>query len=328
MAAKIGFSPACRSISSPQCPWPGAPQPEAPTANVPSPPVTKRNMTTVASLPPNAFSATTHHMARRSLIVKPAMENQLDIEQKVNALSLEVMAQRHDLHSLRAELKVQSVDGRRRSPVAVDHPIIEETMLRLNKVLESRVRELEEHLTKMVSNDIDAKFTKFRSVCDDLESTLREAIATAVAIEREDHERHQAETHAAMVAHGTFVVSRLEELASTRGHPWSDEGQSTCELDKMTGSVCSGQAQASRSGGTLDRIEEEMSPLSDGSISTSPRKFFSCRDPVHPGEESGAELSAHVEDVTGAQDAKELSSSDKVTEQARGLWAVAQRMRS
>lgn len=191
------------------------------------------------------------HIVASTTTTPPAdSRRDFDVEEEVKTLRMEAAAQRQDLHALRMELQVQrqmlSTQISRESSV--------------NSVASclcaSRLKDFEETVKTMVSSVSEANSKEIQKMCAGLEIALEKAVSSAIEIERAAREREVAEAHAAMVAHGTYVVSRLEDLASAAGG---------CRDENGTRSAVKALHQASQAveelvpAGTsvLDSIKEE-----------------------------------------------------------------------
>lgn len=192
------------------------------------------------------------------------MDKQFGIEHEVKALRAELGTLRREFYSVRDELHTQSKNLRTCSIDDAASPIVEDAMSRATMSWESRFRDLEENINSRFSAESEARSAKIQSACASLETTLREAISSAVAMEREAHEQTLAETHAAMVTHGTYVVSRLEEFASIVSPRQADEGASLGAVLALRHALQAGRSQAPAGAAILSRIEEECTcPIDD-----------------------------------------------------------------
>lgn len=117
------------------------------------------------------------------------MDKQFGIEHEVKALRAELGTLRREFYSVRDELHTQSKNLRTCSIDDAASPIVEDAMSRATMSWESRFRDLEENINSRFSAESEARSAKIQSACASLETTLREAISSAVAMEREAHEQ-------------------------------------------------------------------------------------------------------------------------------------------
>lgn len=143
--------------------------------------------------------------------------------EQVTTLHVEVAALRQDLVELRQELPVQSQVS--------------------DRLREARLKEVEE----ILRNEI-------QSVCEGLEIKLKNSLSSAMAIERDALEQQVSNTHAAMVAHGTYVVARLDDFASMAD---GCQGKPRGSVKALRRALKAGKEQAPAGSVVLDRIAEE-----------------------------------------------------------------------
>lgn len=141
-----------------------------------------------------------------------------DVEEEIKTLRMEAAAQRQDLRALRMELQVQ------RQMLSTQISRESSVNSAASCLCSSRLKDFEESVKTMVHSVSDANSKEIQKMCAGLESALEKAVSSAIAIERAAREREVAEAHAAMVAHGTYVVSRLEDLASAAGGCCDEHG--------------------------------------------------------------------------------------------------------
>lgn len=233
----------------------------------------------------------------------------------MQALSAELAKHRQELHALRQDVQAQCQEMRQHSVDVIIQSHVEKAMAGASMRWESLFRDLEESVHNLVNKETVSRSVEIQEAFAYFDAALKEAISGAMEADREAYKQSLAETHAAMVAHGTYVVSRLEELALPMDRRQHSEEKSQGGVRALSCALRAARAHAPAGVAMLDSIEEECAPQIEDCLASA-EKYSS---PTLSSASTGDQRAEDSEDLGVTQAVMETQFQCKDTSMASRL---------